>query len=166
MTMTRDDSLTQIARSTSHSLRGLTAGEVRLDVRHFLAESTKELRVLVEPETQSNIDTPPRMGRLGDVIYASSTACRGVTRLHSKSWDCWEVITAPAYDTPYRTRVVLVSDPYDRYRHGSSIDAWRKSRRAELSAYGLDYQQVELVIAHELGVSAQREKTFRASINV
>lgn len=137
----------------------------RLTLQDFLGSATTEVRVLIEPETAGNVDIPPREGRVGDVVFEPYAPGAGMTapwpspmptsrtRLHPQSCDCWSVVTAPTVgvDAPHRTRIVRVSDPYDRYRHGSSIDAWRERRQAELQTYGLGYQEAERVVDHELG---------------
>jgi len=148
----------------------------KLSVSDFLNATSDSVEVIIEPETDDNEDTPPREGRLGDAIFEPyenlengawpSPMPTTKLRLHSESYDCWEVVTAGAQGlvTPHRVRPVKVSDPYCRYRHGSSIDRWRAARRATLRSYGLSDQETELVVAHELCQSAAHERGFRSAI--
>jgi len=150
----------------------------KLSVSDFLSATSDSVLVIIDPETDDNEDTPPREGRIGDVIFEPydlesiengawpSPLPTTKLRLHSQSWDCWEVVTAGAQGLviPHRVRPVKVSDPYCRYRHGASIDKWRAARRATLEGYGLSFQETEMVVAHELCQSAARERAFRSAI--
>lgn len=133
---------------------------MELNIEHFVGSRRKSIKVIVDTERLGHEDEPPRQGRLSDVIYDpyAGFACppwpaempTAAQRLHSKSYDCWDVVTVPAQRIFLgRVRDVLVCDPYDRFRHGSNVESWAATRRAELRGYGLSDREVATIIRGE-----------------
>jgi hypothetical protein len=128
-------------------------------------DTPKWVQVIVGPVDPANPDTPPREGMIGDRIFQPydegiapgeeypSPMPTQYTRLHTQSYDSWDVVTAPHLGIREMcVREVVVCNPHQRYPSGSDGAYFVRGRVARLVRAGLSPEQATAVAERELAM--------------